>query len=99
MNNERIERELQRLAEGGQMAELITNGSAAVLYRAVPTDGSRLGLPAMTDVVVPVPAGYPAAAIDGAGLPVGSPLLPRVKGGGNSQGILTVDGHQWQLAS
>lgn len=99
MNRERIERELAALREGGQAAELIVNGSAAVVYREVTTDGARHGLPGRTDVIVPVPSGYSAAAIDLAGLPVGSPLLPRLKGGTNNQGVLTVEGRQWQLAS
>jgi hypothetical protein len=99
MNRERIERELLLLREGGQIAELIINSPALVLYRQVPTDGERYGLPALTDVVVPVPSGYAAAAIDLAGLPVGSPLLPRLKGGGNVQGLVSVDKRRWQLAS
>src|SRR3984893_9784423 len=99
MNRERIERELALLRAGGQTAELIENGRTVVLYRNVPTDGVRFGLPGATDVVVPVPAGYAAAAIDLAGLPVGSPLLPRLRGGQNNQGIVSADGRQWQLAS
>lgn len=81
------------------MAELFVNGTSAVVYRAVPTSGAKLGLPAHTDVIVPVPSGYAASPIDLAGLPLGSPLLPRLKGGGNNQGILNVGGQQWQLAS
>ena len=99
MNRERIERELARLLEGGQRAELVTGSRLAVVYRDVPTAGEALGLPATTDVVVPVPDGYPAALIDLAGLPVGSALLPRVRGGQNNQGLLTADGRDWQLAS
>lgn len=100
MSFERIERELAILLAGGQVAELITtNGRTLVLYRNVPTAGARVGLPEVADVVVPVPPGYPAALIDLAGLPVGSPFLPRVKGGQNNQGILDADGRQWQLAS
>jgi hypothetical protein len=99
MNKERIERELGILHEGGQSAELIVNGRAVVLYRDVPTDGAKHGLPSVTDVVVPVPSGYAAAAIDLAGLPVGSPLLPRLKGGQNNQGIVAIADRQWQLAS
>jgi hypothetical protein len=99
MNRERIERELALLREGGQPAELIVNGSAVVLYRGVPTDGTNCGLPTSTDVVVPVPPGYPGSMIDLAGLPMGSQLLPRLKGGGNNQGIVSADGRQWQLAS
>jgi hypothetical protein len=99
MNSERIERELMLLRDGGQVAELILGERCVVLYREVPTAGARLGLPVTSDVVVPVPSGYPAGMIDLAGLPLGSPLLIRVKGGQNSQGTLNVDGRQWQLAS
>jgi len=99
MSRERILSELAHLREGGQVAELISNGREVVLYRNVPTGGARLGLPDVIDVVVPVPPGYPASLIDLAGLPVGSSFLPRVKGGQNSQGLLQVDGRQWQLAS
>lgn len=100
MNQERIACELARLAEGGQRAELVTGGSRpVVLYRDVPAAGAPFGLPESSDVVVPVPDGHPAAAIDLAGLPVGSPLLARLKGANNSQGIVTADGRQWQLAS
>jgi hypothetical protein len=99
----RIARELAALAEGGQEAELVPiEGNPqryAVIYRAVPTAGAPLGLPAKTDVIVVVPAGYPAAVIDLAGLPVGSVLLPRLRGGGNSQGQLAAAGQSWQLAS
>lgn len=99
MNRERIELELAKLREGSQPAEFIGGSRAVVLYRGVPTDGARLGLDPATDVVVPVPEGYPGSPIDLAGLPVGSPLLPRLKGGQNNQGIVTADGRQWQLAS
>jgi hypothetical protein len=99
MNRERIDRELANLREGGQIADLILGGRAVVLYRDVPTDGQRVGLPPATDVIVPVPDGYPASSIDLAGLPVGSPFLSRLKGGRNSQGIVPADGRQWQLAS
>lgn len=100
MNKERINLELERLQAGGQDAILIEDGCRPlVLYRGVPTDGARLGLPGTADVVVPVPSGHPAPPIDLAGLVVGSPFLPRVAGGGNSQGIVQADGRQWQLAS
>jgi hypothetical protein len=99
MNRERIERELAQLRDGNQTAELIDQGRPLILYRAVPTDGIRLGLPAATDVVVPVPDGYPAGMIDLAALPADSPFLAHVKGGPNSQGTLVIDGRTWQLAS
>lgn len=99
MASERIVRELAILHEGGQQASYLEGSRPCVLYRAVPTDGARLGLPAATDVIVPVPPGYPGPMIDLAGLPVGSPLLPRLAGGTNNQGIIELDGRQWQLAS
>jgi hypothetical protein len=96
---ERIEREIALLHESGQQVALIDGSRLCVLYRMVPTDGARYGVPEVTDVIVPVPPGYPAALIDLAGLPVGSVLLPRVAGGQNPQGIIEADGRQWQLAS
>jgi hypothetical protein len=100
MSTERIERELAKLRDGGLAAELLTQASRiVVLYRSVPTGGAALALPTATDVVVPVPDGYPAAPIDLAGLPTNSPLLTRLRGGQNNQGIVTADGRTWQLAS
>jgi hypothetical protein len=99
MNRERIERELVKLREGAFVAELIAGNRPLVLYRDVPTEGERFGLPPISDVIVPVPEGYPASLIDLAGLPTNSPFLRRVMGGQNSQGVLTADGREWQLAS
>ncbi|MCR4340010.1 MAG: hypothetical protein NUW01_09000 [Gemmatimonadaceae bacterium] len=99
MNRERIDRELARLLIGGQRVELVENGRSFVIYHQVPTGGAALDLPAATDVIVPVPEGYPASMIDLAGLPVGSPLLGRVKGGQNSQGVVRALDRDWQLAS
>ena len=99
LNRGRIDGELALLREGGQVAELLVNGRAVVLYREVPASGPRFGLPDRSDVIVPVPDGYPASMIDSAGLPLGSPFLPRVRGGGNNQGIVRADGRDWQLSS
>lgn len=99
MSRERIEREIARLREGGLVAELLVGDREVVIYRDVPTDGAPIGLPSTTDVIVPVPPGYPAAMIDLAGLPIGSPFLSRVKGGQNNQGIVRVDDREWQLSS
>jgi hypothetical protein len=96
---ERIRRELAQLAAGGQIAQFFAGERDMILYREVPVSIRVEGAPAHTDVVVPVPSGYPASMIDLAGLPVGSPLLPRVAGGSNNQGIVTVDNLQFQLAS
>jgi hypothetical protein len=99
MSRDRILRELDILREGQQIVDLLNVGRDFVLYRQVPTGGARLSLPPVTDVIVPVPNGYPGAPIDLAGLPAGSPLLPRVKGGQNNQGVVQADGRTWQLAS
>lgn len=100
---ERIGRELAVLAGGGQRALLLSAGPPTtrdcVIYYAVPTGGACYSLPIETDVLVPVPSGYPAVTLDLAGLPAGSALLPRVVGGPNCQGTLTADGRQWSLAS
>src|SRR5687768_13320589 len=99
MTHERIQRELARLLEGGQSAHFFESPRGLVLYRDVPTAGGRRGLPPVTDVIVPVPSGYPGGMIDLAGLPGDSPFLPLVRGGQNNQGVVTgVDGRDWQLA-
>jgi hypothetical protein len=96
---ERVERELLILQEGGLVAEYFDGDRDTVVYQGLPTAGAAKGLPAITDVIVPVPDGYPGALIDLAGLPIDSPLFAHVAGGQNSQGELTVDGRQWRLAS
>jgi hypothetical protein len=99
MSRERILRELAILQEGNQVAELLTSDRDYVVYRDVPTGGARKSLPSVTDVIVPVPGGYPAAPIDLAGLPQGSALLPHLKGGQNNQGVVKAGARTWQLAS
>ncbi len=80
MSRERILRELEILREGQQVAELVSAGRDYVLYRGIPAGGAHVSLPIVTDVIVPVPNGYPGAAIDLAGLPVDSAFLPRGEG-------------------
>lgn len=98
-SHQRILRELALLAESGQDAALVIGSREAVIYFDVPTAGEPLGLPPLTDVIVPVPIPYPPGVIDLAGLPVGSPLLPRLRGGVNNQGPIQAAGQFWQLAS
>lgn len=93
----RIFREITILKDGGQAAEYVHEGRAAVIYRGVPVAGARPGLPTETDVLVPVPGGYPSM-IDLAALPTGSPLIGRVKGAAN-QGTVVAGGITWQLIS
>lgn len=91
----RIDRELATLRKGGARVDFITEPRAACIYRDLPV---RAGLPiAVTDVLVPVPSGYPGAAIDLAFLPDGSPLIGRVKG--SAQEALTADGRTWRQIS
>lgn len=97
MSSERIEAELQILLQGGQRAALLGEGRQFVVYYDVPTAGAPLNLPSATDVAVPVPGGYPGAAIDLAGLPAGSPLLGRVKG--SSTEVVGIGTRQFQLVS
>ncbi len=75
------------------------DGREFVLYENVATGGANQCLPESTDVIAPVPPGYPGAAIDLAGLPLGSALIPRVAGGANPQGTVRINGRDFQLAS
>ena len=100
----RIERELALLQEGGQKTALISGRRgndtiSCVIYFDVPTGGADKDLPTTTDVIVPVPNGYAASAIDLAGLPAGSPLLGRVKGCINTHGSIDTEQRQWRLVS
>jgi hypothetical protein len=91
----RIERELDKLREGGARVSMVTSPVAAVIFHDVPT---RPGdTPSKTDVLVSIPGGYPGGMIDGAHLPVGSPLIGRVVG--NPQGQITVLDQSWLLIS
>ncbi len=102
--DKRIERELAQLGEGGQRAALVPsqrggNNGMAVIYYDVPTAGECLGLPKTTEVIVPVPGGYPAGAIDLAWLPSGSPFLGKAVGDVNVHGGMTAEGREWRLVS
>lgn len=94
----KLDRELEQLARGGQRAELLAGTEEVVLYNDLPTSGAKLGLPALIDVIAPVPAGYPAM-IDLAGLPSGSPLLAHLKGGSNCQRTIVAGGRDWTIVS
>jgi hypothetical protein len=93
----RIQRELEKLQQGGCRAEFVQDALPAVIYHDVPT---RPGYPHLerTDVLVPVPSGYPGQPLDGAYLPEGSPLLGRVAGSPQAV-IIAAGGRRWQLVS
>ena len=91
----RVERELDKLREGGARVTLVTSPVSAVIFYDVPT---RPGdTPSKTDVLVSIPSGYPGGMIDGAHLPVGSSLIRRVAG--EPQGQVTALDQVWQLIS
>jgi len=92
----RIERELEKLKQGGCRVDFIQQPFPAAIYRDVPTRPGYRHLQ-MTDVLVIVPGGYPGQPLDGAYLPEGSPLLGRVAG--SPQGLVVADGRRWQLVS
>ena len=91
MNQDRIARELSVLARG--WAGRGTGGQSETrcpLFRRPLPLGNRRVCRSGSDVVVPVPSGYPGGIIDLAGLPVGSPFLDLVKGGRNTTRVLLV---------
>jgi hypothetical protein len=92
----RIEQEIERLRANGAEVEFVPGPAPAVIFHHVPT---RKGYPHTreTDVLVPVPAAYPGAMLDGACLPAGSPLLNKVEGA--PQTMLQIGGRSWQLVS
>lgn len=90
----RIAAELEKLRESGQKVDFIPHGRA-VIYRDLPVASPRAPIPT-TDVLVLV-GGYPGGMLDLAFLPIGSPLIGRVKGA--AQGFITVEGRQWQQIS
>jgi len=90
----RVEAELAKLRLGGQLVTLVRTPAAVIFHNlpAAPTAPQT-----STDVMVLIPAGYPASMLDGAFLPEGSPLIGRVKGA--AQGTIAVAGHNWRLIS
>jgi hypothetical protein len=92
----RVEREIGLVNAKGTEVKLISAPSPAVIYRGLRT---APGYPiANTDVLVPVPAGYPGQFIDWAYLPEGSPLIGRVAGSPQSR-VIRADGRTWRQVS
>lgn len=87
----RIEEEIALLQEGGQEVALVDR---YVIYRNIPTGCPKTPF---TDVMVPVPNGYPASMLDRAALPANSPLIGRVPG--SPQETVQVNGEPWRLIS
>jgi hypothetical protein len=96
---QRILQEIRWLSERSNIiAEYVDEGIGYVLYYSIETSGTN-NLPKTTDVLVPVPNGYPAQQIDMPALPVDSPLVPRVVGGANPQSTVVVKGRTWVILS
>jgi hypothetical protein len=97
MNDEvrsRVRAELERISPKNDLVKLFENPDAVVYYRLP----SSVGIVDSTDVLVPVPSGYPGSAIDYAYLPVGSKLLGVLKGQPENQ-FIEADGRKWQRVS
>jgi hypothetical protein len=93
----RIRSELDALRENGGEVTFSEAPAPAVIYHRLPT---RKGYPHLqqTDVLVPIPSAYTGVMLDGAYLPVGSPLLGKVEGAPQGQTIQAL-GRSWQLVS
>lgn len=91
----RVDRELGQLLAGG-LAVTFVGQPGAVVYHELRTG---LGAPVeVTDVLVPIPSGYPAQMLDWAFLPDDSPLIGRVKGSPQDVRI-TALGRVWRQIS
>lgn len=91
----RIDRELAALRAGGARVTLVTEPQAAVIYHDVPIEKSNVTT--TTDVLVPIPPGYPAGIPDNAFLPEGSPLINSTVGA--VQEVQEFKGKRWQKKS
>lgn len=85
----RVDRELELLRAGGAKVTLLTAPVPAVIYHDLPTRPGH-EVPA-TDVLVPLPEGYPGSMLDFAYLPDGSPLIGRVVGSPQDPRITALD--------
>jgi len=92
--SDRIQNEIGKLLEAGQGVELVLGPASFVLYRGLYTPFHP---DLVTDAVVAVPNGYPAAFLDRVALPVGSPLIGLLKGA--PQENVLVSGRQFQMIS
>lgn len=98
LRDQRILQEIRWLSDRNITAEYLDEGPGYVIYYNLETSGYN-GLPKNTDVLVPVPGGYPSQQIDMPALPSESPLVPKVVGGSNPQGTVSVNGRSWVILS
>lgn len=87
----RIERELGILRANGAKVTFVTQDAPSVIYHDLPVrPGHSVSA---TDVLVPIPGGYPGQHLDLAFLPHGSALVGKVPGA--AQGTTRIDGQMW----
>lgn len=92
----RVQREITELDAGGQRMTLLVDPVNCIVYHDLHI-GSGFGLD-VTDVLVPIPGGYPGQMIDGAYLPEDSPLIGRVKGKPQDHRISALDRYWRQIS-
>lgn len=83
----RVERELERLREGGARVTFVASPAAVIFHELPAFDGTKV------DVLVIVPPGYPGGMLDNACLHKDSPLLNILLGG--VQHNITANGLEW----
>lgn len=92
----RIDRELSVLRSGGQQVTFVEAPANAIVYHGL---RARRGIEVTTtDVLVPIPGGYPGQMIDLAYLPDDSPLFGKVKGEAQDPRIVAL-GRTWRQVS
>jgi hypothetical protein len=92
----RVEREIELVRGGGLQVTLLKAPVDAIIYHELRT---RPGTePALSDVLVPIPSGYPGSMLDSAYLPDDSPLIGRVKGQPEG-GRIAALGKNWRQIS
>ena len=91
----RVQREVDLLRAGGASIEIVESPIPAIVYLDLQTQKGCV--PAHTDVLVPIPSGYPSE-IDWAYLPQFSPLIGRVQGSPQNHRI-EARGKLWQQIS
>jgi hypothetical protein len=86
----RVELELAKLREGGQVVTKSDNPAAVIYHDLRTRPGNNVQT---TDVLVLIPGSYPGQMLDEAYLPQGSPLVGKVKG--QPQGQLSALDRTW----
>jgi hypothetical protein len=91
----RVDRELAILRENGAKVSFQATPLAAVIFHDLPVRPGHVE--ATTDVLVPIPGGYPGQFLDWACLPHDSPLVGKVPGA--LQGAISAFGRTWTRIS